>query len=196
MTTKYNEILSLEGLSWDIKTDWDCADLVNQAWLETRWQVDRLVVVNFLDMHEHLRKWKMLDLVWPLSAKTSVWWVVMPNITPNILSVQAVLDYRSEVNQVTEWMNYTPFMTLYFKPDYTREELLEAKPHIIWIKMYPKWWTTNSEWWVNWADIESYRKTLAIMQDLEIPLLVHGERVDGGDKMDILDKERQFKPVY
>jgi len=34
------------------------------------------------------------------------------------------------------------------------------------------------------------------MQDLEIPLLVHGERIDGGDKIDELDKERAFTSIY
>lgn len=196
MTRKYNEIDSLLQLLSDIKTDWDCDDLVTQGQLE----VNRIVLWDPMDMHIHLRDWidpwYMMHLVAPLSSKTFAWWVVMPNLTPNIDSVEAVLSYKNRVRLVTERDNFTPFMTLYFKSDYTREELARAKSHIIWIKMYPKWWTTNSEWWVNWVDIESYRSTLAIMQDLEIPLLVHGERVDGGDKMDILDKERQFVSVY
>ncbi|MDR0369588.1 MAG: hypothetical protein LBH96_03630 [Candidatus Peribacteria bacterium] len=34
------------------------------------------------------------------------------------------------------------------------------------------------------------------MQELRIPLLVHGEITDGGDKVDILDKERRFADTY
>ena len=151
-------------------------------------------------MHLHLRDGinpgDMMHLVAPLSSKTVAGAIIMPNLIPMIESVSVALSYKNRIRLLTENDNFTPYMTLNFRPDYTREELSQAKDHIIGIKMYPKGQTTNSERGVDGADVESYRNTLEIMQELGIPLLVHGERIDGGDKIDELDKERAFGSIY
>lgn len=191
MTTKYNEILSLWNLLESIKNEWDCGEFVSNSS-----QVEEVFLDSPFDAHLHLRDGEMLKIVAPLSAKTFSWWVIMPNLTPAIESIEEVLSYKKRILEASNWEIFEPFMTLNFRPDYTKEMLLEAKSHIIWIKMYPKWQTTNSERWIDGSQIDSYRHTLEIMQELWIPLLVHGERVDWWDKIDELDKERKFWSIY
>ena len=63
-----------------------------------------------------------------------------------------------------------------------------ARPHIIGIKLYPAGMTTNSEAGV--ADTHAAEMTLAHMEELGIPLLVHGESCGF-----VLDREAEFLPV-
>lgn len=193
MTTKYNEIHSLEELLVSIKSEWDCADLVKDNISK---EVSRITLYSPLDMHLHLRDLEMLNIVAPESAKSFTWWVIMPNLIPSIETLEQLLSYKWRIIKAIWWEIFESQMTINFKSDYTKEELKEAKEHIIWIKMYPKGQTTNSDSWIDWSQIGSYRHTLEIMQDLEIPLLVHWERIDWWDKIDELDKEREFKSIY
>lgn len=175
-----------------MKIYWDCANLVESC---TK-QISEIVLESPFDAHLHLRDGDMLKAVAPSSATTFAGWVIMPNLIPAIETKEALISYKQRIINAI-WDNvFTPHMTLNFRSDYTREFLLSVKDHIIWIKMYPKWQTTNSEGWVDWADIEWYRNTLTIMQELWIQLLVHWERIDGWYKIDELDKERKFAPIY
>jgi dihydroorotase len=79
-------------------------------------------------------------------------------------------------------------MTLFFKA-YDEPTLRSLKPHIIGIKLYPAGVTTHSEAGVQ--TIEDAISTLALMQELAIPLLVHGETHGF-----VLDREREFLTVY
>ena len=67
--------------------------------------------------------------------------------------------------------------------------MIAAKPHIIGIKLYPAGVTTNSEAGV--AALEEAERTMALMQELEIPLLVHGETQGF-----VMDREKEFVSVY
>ena len=116
-----------------------------------------------LDMHLHFRDGPMLELVAPLTAATFAGGVVMPNLVP--------------------------YMALFFR-SYSEAELAAVKDRIIGIKLYPAGVTTNSE-----AGVESVQQaeaTMAIMQDMDIPLLVHGEVPDSF----VMDRERDFLPTY
>lgn len=212
MTIKYNEILSLDQLLESIKNEWDCADLVNQ----TSKKISEIVLFDPFDAHLHLRTWGMLEVVSKLSARNFYWWIIMPNLVPVIETLDQVLWYKQEIKdiilkedytqvnfkRIPKWFNsiwennFIPHMTVNFNPNFTREQLEELKPHIIWVKMYPKWQTTNSEKWVNSSEIDSYSNVLKILEELEIPLLIHWEIVDWWDKVDELDKERKFAPIY
>jgi dihydroorotase len=79
-------------------------------------------------------------------------------------------------------------MTLFFRY-YSRAELELLKEHIIGIKLYPAGITTQSENGV--TDFDAVEETFALMQELSIPLLVHGES-DGF----VLDREREFLLTY
>jgi dihydroorotase len=141
-----------------------------------------------LDMHLHLRETEMLKLVAPLSAAPFAGAVVMPNLISPIDSLQKVLQYRKEIQSYCTSEIFEPYMTLFFRA-YTREELETAKNEIIGIKLYPAGITTQSENGV--SDFSAVEPTLEILQDLHIPLLVHGE-TNGF----VMERETEFLSVY
>ncbi|NTV65741.1 MAG: dihydroorotase, partial [Oscillochloris sp.] len=72
---------------------------------------------------------------------------------------------------------------------YDEATLAAARPQIIGVKLYPEGVTTNSAGGVR--DLEAIMPTLALMERLGIPLLVHGESHGF-----VLDREAEFLPVY
>jgi dihydroorotase len=79
-------------------------------------------------------------------------------------------------------------MTLFFKA-YDEPTLRRLARRIIGIKLYPAGVTTHSDAGVR--AIEDAVPTLTLMQELDIPLLVHGETHGF-----VLDREREFLAVY
>ena len=141
-----------------------------------------------LDMHLHVREGAMLRTVAPLSAADFSGAVIMPNLVPPVDSLEHLEAYRRDVLNGAGAADFEPFMTLFFR-GYSREELEAARDRIIGIKLYPAGVTTNSEAGVKALD--EAEPVLAIMEELGIPLLVHGES-DGF----VMDRERDFLPVY
>ncbi len=144
-----------------------------------------------LDMHLHLRDEDMLSLVGPLTSQTFSGALVMPNLVPPITTKEALLSYKQRIKNVCEEDNFEPFVTLFFKNDYTYEFLEDIKNEIIAIKLYPAGITTNSETGVSSMDVEVLRPTLESMSKLGIPLCVHGE-TNGF----VMDREKEFMPIY
>lgn len=140
-----------------------------------------------LDMHLHVRDGAMLQSVAPLSAHDFVGAVIMPNLVPPVDTLDRLLRYRDEIQAAVSG-DFQPYMTLFFRA-YTREELLAARPSIIGVKLYPAGVTTNSAAGVQ--DIAAAAPTLAALEDLGIPLLVHGETHGF-----VLDREREFLDIY
>ena len=141
-----------------------------------------------LDMHLHLREGDMLDLTVPLSADHFAGAVIMPNLVVPVDSLGHLRDYRKAIEFYCHDKNFRPYMTLFFR-NYSRQELEECSEHILGIKLYPAGITTQSEAGV--SDFSSIEKTLEDMQELKIPLLVHGE-----SNGFVLDREREFLEVY
>lgn len=148
----------------------------------------KLQLQSPLDMHIHFRQDKMLRVVAPLSADHFAGGVIMPNLLPPVDSLDRLLWYTNEVRSACSGHAFEPYMTLFFR-DYTRQELEAAKPHIIGIKLYPAGATTNSEGGVR--EIMSMAHVFEAMQDLDIPLLVHGETHGF-----VMDREAEFCEVY
>jgi dihydroorotase len=141
-----------------------------------------------LDMHLHLREGAMLRTVAPLSARDFAAAVVMPNLVPPVTSLERLSAYREEILAASSPHRFVPLMTLFFQP-YPEEVLLAARPQIIGLKLYPEGVTTNSAGGV--SDLSAVEPTLAILERLGIPLLVHGESHGF-----VLDREAEFLPVY
>lgn len=141
-----------------------------------------------LDMHVHFRQADMLRLVAPQTAQFFAGAVVMPNLVPPVTSIEALNNYTIEVQDAVSPYPFTPYMTLFFR-DYTQAELEEARNMIIGIKLYPAGATTNSEAGVR--EITAMDATFRTMQDLDIPLLVHGETHGF-----VMDREREFGDIY
>lgn len=140
-----------------------------------------------LDMHVHLRQGDMLALVAPHTARSFAAAVVMPNLNPPVTGLEQVLEYRAAVLAACGDKPFSPLMTLFFRK-FERAELEAARPHVIGVKLYPKGMTTGAEEGVD--DMDGARRTLGYMQELGIPLLVHGE---GGGF--VMDREAGFLPV-
>lgn len=141
-----------------------------------------------LDMHLHLREGAMLRTVAPLSARDFAAAVVMPNLVPPVTSLERLAAYRAEIAAAVAPQSFTPLMTLFFQP-YDEATLLAARPQIIGVKLYPDGVTTNSAGGV--SDLTAVEPTLALLERLGIPLLVHGESHGF-----VLDREAEFLPVY
>ncbi len=142
-----------------------------------------------LDMHLHLRDGDMLKLVAPLSADFAGA-VIMPNLVPPVTDPGAMLAYSERISAAMGATPFTRYMTLFFTAQ-TKQQLTLAKetPGFFGYKLYPAGITTNSEGGVaNLADADS---TLCMMQEMDIPLLVHGESHGF-----VMDREAEFLAVY
>jgi dihydroorotase len=147
-----------------------------------------IILHSPLDMHLHFRDGHMLSTVAPLSAGPFAGGVIMPNLVPPIDTLQRLLEYRAEIVDATAGSGFEPFMTLFFRK-YSEAELLAARPHLLGIKLYPAGVTTNSAGGVQ--HIADAEPTLALMEQLGIPLLVHGESHGF-----VLDREVEFLAVF
>ncbi len=114
----------------------------------------------------------MLTLVAPFSAAQFAGGVVMPNLVQPVDSLERLRHYRQQILTACGDKPFTPLMTLFFR-NYSREELLAAKDEIIGLKLYPAGITTQSEGGVK--DFDRIGDTVALLEELDIPLLVHGE---------------------
>ena len=144
-----------------------------------------------LDMHLHLRYADMLKLVGPLTSKTFSGALIMPNLVPPITTKEALLSYKQRIKEACIADKFEPFVTLFFKNDYSYDFLADIKDDIIGIKLYPAGITTNSETGVASMDVEVLRPTLESMSKLGIPLCIHGE-TNGF----VMDREKEFMPIY
>jgi len=144
-----------------------------------------------LDMHLHLRDGEMLKLVGPLTSNTFSGALIMPNLVPPVTTKEALLSYKQRIIEACEGDDFEPYVTLFFKDDYSYDFLEDIKDEIIAIKLYPAGITTNSETGVSSMDIENLRPTLESMSKLGIPLCIHGE-TNGF----VMDREKEFMPIY
>lgn len=136
--------------------------------------MDEITLDRPLDMHVHFRQGPMLRHVVPLSAATFAGAMAMPNTDPPLDAYDRLHDYMVEVLRGARYVPFRPYGTLYFRPDYTYQELAAAKPYVTAIKFYPRNLTTNSQHGCD-PDDPGVEEVLEIMQTLHIPLSVHPE---------------------
>ena len=152
--------------------------------------INELIIPRPDDMHLHLREGKMLKVVSQHSASQFGRAIVMPNLKNPVINTELAHKYYDEIKKYTKTHQFEPLMTIYFNEGLTLEELkkIKASSKIIGIKLYPKGVTTNSNKGIN--SFESGYKILEMMEELDIPLLIHGEVND--KSVDIFDRERIF----
>jgi len=144
-----------------------------------------------LDMHLHLRDGDMLKTVAPLSSDSFAGAVIMPNLVPPVSTKEELVAYKNRIKDAIGDDQFTPYMTLFFKPTYTKDFLESVRDELTAIKLYPAGITTNSEGGVSGFDVEELRPTLEAMSELEIPLCIHGE-TNGF----VMDREAEFVSIY
>jgi dihydroorotase len=143
------------------------------------------------DWHLHLRDGAALAAVLPDTARRFGRAIVMPNLKPPVTTVALAAAYRDRIlAALPAGMKFTPLMTLYLTDNMPPAEVdaLKASGFVHAIKLYPAGATTNSDAGV--SDLKKCAATLARMEKLGVPLLVHGEVTDPA--VDIFDREAVF----
>jgi dihydroorotase len=143
------------------------------------------------DWHLHLRDGAMMKAVLPYSAQLYGRAIIMPNLRPPVRTVKDAAAYRQEIlNCLPTGHDFKPLMTLYLTDETPPAEIRLAKSEdlLTGVKLYPVGATTNSEQGV--TEIRKVYRALEVMQELDIPLLIHGEVSD--PQVDIFDREAVF----
>ncbi len=143
------------------------------------------------DWHLHLRDGAALSAVLPDTARRFARAIVMPNLKPPVTTVALARAYRRRILMaLPKGSQFTPLMTLYLTDNTPPSEVSNAKASNIikGIKLYPAGATTNSDAGV--TDLRKCTATIARMEKLGVPLLVHGEVTD--PSVDIFDREAVF----
>ena len=143
------------------------------------------------DWHLHLRDGAALAAVLPDTARRFARAIVMPNLKPPVTTVALAATYRDRIlAALPKGMDFTPLMTLYLTDNMPPAEVdaVKASDFVHAIKLYPAGATTNSDAGV--SDLRKCAATLARMEKLGVPLLVHGEVTDPA--VDIFDREAVF----
>jgi dihydroorotase len=143
------------------------------------------------DFHHHLRDGPQMQSIVPIVAHAFGRAVVMPNLVPPIRTTEEATQYRQRIlDAVPAGRNFDPLMTIYLTDNTTAAEIVNAKESgiIIGAKLYPAGATTNSESGV--TSIDSIQAVLQAMEDVGLPLLVHGEVTDAA--VDVFDREKVF----
>jgi dihydroorotase len=143
------------------------------------------------DWHVHLRDGDMMRAVMPYTARQFARAIVMPNLSPPVTDVAKTAAYRDRIlAAVPEGVDFTPLMTAYLTDSSDGEELARGFASGVFAaaKLYPAHATTGSAHGV--TDIANIRGALERMQDIGMPLLIHGEVTDS--HVDIFDREAVF----
>jgi len=143
------------------------------------------------DWHLHLRDGAALKAVLPHTVRQFARAIIMPNLKPPVRSVADAAAYRERIlAAVPEGQQFEPLMTLYLTDNTSPEEIIAAKASqfVKAVKYYPAGATTNSDLGV--TDLRKCDRVLAAMEQLDMPLLLHGEVTDGD--IDVFDREKVF----
>lgn len=152
---------------------------------------DSVTITRPDDWHLHLRDGAAMASVLPHTARQFGRAIVMPNLKPPVTTVALAGAYRDRIlAALPAGMAFEPLMTLYLTDNTPPDEILRAKDSgfIHAVKLYPAGATTNSDAGV--TDLVKCYKTLETMQEVGMPLLVHGEVTD--PEIDIFDREAIF----
>src|SRR5260221_9479486 len=153
--------------------------------------MERLTFIRPDDWHLHLRDGAALAAVVPDTARRFGRAIVMPNLKPAVRTTQQALHYRDRIlGALPEDTSFEPLMTLYLTDDTPPEEIARAKlsGRVFGVKLYPAGATTHSDEGV--TRLSRCFHTLEKMEELGLPLLVHGESTD--PTIDVFDREQAF----
>ncbi|MDO8301579.1 dihydroorotase [Lacisediminimonas sp.] len=143
------------------------------------------------DWHLHLRDGATMASVLPHTARQFARAIVMPNLRPPVTTTAQALAYRARILQaLPAGADFVPLMTLYLTDNTSGDEIRRAKASglVHAVKLYPAGATTNSDAGV--SDLGKCVAALEAMQEVGMPLLVHGEVTD--PEIDIFDREAVF----
>ena len=117
--------------------------------------------------------------------------IVMPNLTPPVITTKQASAYRDRINAaLPEGCNFEPLMTCFLTDSIDADDIAAGFETgvLTAAKLYPANSTTNSSTGV--TDINHIYPVLERMQVIGMPLLIHGEVTDSD--IDIFDREKIF----
>lgn len=151
----------------------------------------KLILTRPDDWHIHLRDDLLLETTVPHAAQQFQRAIIMPNLKPPIVNVAQASAYRQRIlAKVPQGLTFEPLMTLYLTDQTTPSMIKMAQESgiVFGCKLYPAGSTTHSENGV--TDLHKLEKVLETMQEVAMPLLIHGEVTD--TEVDIFDREAVF----
>jgi dihydroorotase len=143
------------------------------------------------DWHVHLRDGAALAAVVKFTAERFGRAIVMPNLKPAVTTAALARAYRERiVAALPANARFEPLLTLYLTDTTTRDEIDRARAagFVHGVKLYPAGATTHSDAGV--TDIARVHGVLERMQEIGMPLLVHGETPH--PDVDVFDRETHF----
>ena len=153
--------------------------------------MDEIIIRRPDDWHVHLRDGAMLDAVLPFTARQFSRAIIMPNLAVPVTTAALAADYRRKILQALPdekiCEGFVPLMTCYLTDETSANDISQGYTDGVFAaaKLYPANATTNSAHGV--PNINELDAVFEGMQDIGMPLLVHGEVTD--PKVDIFDRE-------
>jgi dihydroorotase len=152
---------------------------------------DQITIRQPDDWHVHLRDGDMLRSVANYTARQFARAIVMPNLSPPVTDSASAAAYRDRIlAAVPEHAGFTPLMTCYLTDTSDAVDIVQGFEGGVFTaaKLYPANATTNSAHGV--TDVANIMPVLERMQDIGMPLLIHGEVTDAD--VDVFDREAVF----
>ncbi|MEO1352024.1 MAG: dihydroorotase [Cyanobacteria bacterium J06635_15] len=143
------------------------------------------------DWHLHVRDGAVLKAVLPHTVRQFSRAIIMPNLKPPVRSVADAAAYRDRIlAAIPTGQRFEPLMTLYLTDNTDPQEIIAAKASqfVKAVKYYPAGATTNSDSGV--TDIRRCDRVFEAMQQVDLPLLLHGEVTD--QAVDVFEREKVF----
>lgn len=143
------------------------------------------------DWHVHFRDGAALAAIAKFTAERFGRAIVMPNLKPAITTTALARAYRERiVAALPANARFEPLLTLFLTDATMPDEIDRAKAagFIHGIKLYPAGATTHSDAGV--TDVAKVFRVLARMEEIGMPLLVHGETAH--PDVDVFDREIHF----
>lgn len=143
------------------------------------------------DWHVHLRDGEMLQAVAHYTARQFRRAIIMPNLVPPVMTVADGIAYRNRIMAaVPAYPDFDPLIVAYLTDNSDAHEITTGHNEGVFTacKLYPAHATTNSAHGV--TNIANIMRVLEHMQDIGMPLLIHGEVTD--HDVDIFDREAVF----
>ena len=143
------------------------------------------------DWHVHLRDGAALAAVAKFTAARFGRAIVMPNLAPAITTAALARGYRERIMAaLPRNARFEPLLTLYLTDSTPPEEIDRARASgfIHGVKLYPAGATTHSDAGV--TAIGKVYAVLARMEEVGMPLLVHGETPHAD--VDVFDREAHY----
>ena len=152
--------------------------------------MNQITIIRPDDWHVHLRDGEALKTTVADISRYFGRAIVMPNLVPPVVNTEMAKDYYHRIIAEQPEQHFTPLMVLYLTDNTTTQDIKDAKASgiVYAAKLYPAGATTNSSSGV--TDINNILDVIATMQQVNMPLLIHGEVTDS--EIDIFDREAIF----